>query len=265
MKKSYVYSVYRPAGNDTALVLGIVSSPQLRQRINDKIMRQNPNVEQVGFIKTTSPYQLMMAGGEFCGNATRSAALMLLKGKPGKVSIRVSGTTQLLQSGVDKRGNTWTEIPTNISITRKNNFQIVKMEGITHVITPKPPKLTNSDQLKNLGQKIINQFNLLTTAPAAGVIFVSKTPIGIRIDPVVWVRNVKTLFYETACASGTAAVAVIAATEKSSSINNLPIIQPTGKIISTTISINQRNKCITQIKISGPIETLATSKRIMLK
>lgn len=263
--KTYTYNIYRPAGNDTALVLGIVNNPQLRQRINDKIMRQDPNVEQVGFIKTTPPYQLMMAGGEFCGNATRSATLMLLKGKPGKVSIRVSGTTQLLQSGVDKRGNTWTEIPTNISITRKNNFQIIKMEGITHVITTKPSKITDSNQVKYLGQKILARLNLLTSVPAAGVIFVSKTPVGIRIDPVVWVKNIKTLFYETACASGTAAISIALALQNQSSLVNLKVIQPTGRTISATVALDQKTKKINQIKISSPIKILSTNQQIVLE
>lgn len=67
-------------------------------------------VEQVGFIDY-SPTRLVMAGGEFCGNATRCAAFLTLKGKPGKVSISVSGTNQNLKARIDRQSMVWAQMP----------------------------------------------------------------------------------------------------------------------------------------------------------
>ena len=39
----------------------------------------------------------------------------------------------------------------------------------------------------------------LDVAPAAGVMYVYKTDIGICMEPVVYVKSIDTLFYETAC------------------------------------------------------------------
>jgi len=114
--KTYSYTIYRPAGNDTALVSGIVKSKALRKKINDAIMQKNANVEQVGFIeKIKGQYRLLMAGGEFCGNALRSAAFAFLNGKPGEIKIKVSGVKKPLKAGVHKKGNAWAQMPIPIS------------------------------------------------------------------------------------------------------------------------------------------------------
>ena len=260
----YTYNIYRPTGNDTALVLGIVNNPQLRQRINDKIMRQNPNVEQVGFIKTTPPYQLMMAGGEFCGNATRSATFLILKGKSGQIKLKVSGTKQILIAGVDKKGNAWTQIPIPQDIKIFNpmpTISIVNLEGITQVVTPLPPNLSN---IKEIGFKLLKQLNLLTTTPAAGATFYQSTPSGIKILPVVWVRDIQTLFCETACGSATAAIGIIKSLNTDKSVVNLPVIQPTGQIINVNVSLSIK-RTIKNVTISGPIQSLATGKKILLE
>lgn len=68
-------TILYPGGNTTAIVEGIPSSQLERRRINDVIMKQYPKVEQVGFLDRSLP-RLQMAGGEFCGNATRSAACL---------------------------------------------------------------------------------------------------------------------------------------------------------------------------------------------
>lgn len=76
MKKTQLtVTILYPGGNTTAIVEGIPSSQLERKRINDAIMKQFPKVEQVGFLDRSKPL-LQMAGGEFCGNATRSAACL---------------------------------------------------------------------------------------------------------------------------------------------------------------------------------------------
>ena len=103
-------TILRPGGNDTALVPGLNWTKIEMKLINDRIMNLYKNVEQVGFIDLKKP-ELQMAGGEFCGNATRSAAYLALKGKLGEINIKVSGVNKTLKAGIDLQGNTWSQMP----------------------------------------------------------------------------------------------------------------------------------------------------------
>ena len=107
--KEYEYYMYSPGGNDTALVLKGVKNSKTRKIISDKIMEENLNIEQVGFIDTDSN-KLTMAGGEFCGNATRCAIYEFLKGREGKIDIEVSGCGSMLYGGIIE-GNVYMEYP----------------------------------------------------------------------------------------------------------------------------------------------------------
>lgn len=234
------YSIYYPGGNTTALVNQLILNPILKRRINDKIMADNPLVEQVGFISQEC-YRLEMAGGEFCGNATRCAAFYYLKGKSGKIKIQVSGVKQKLFAGIYQNNNCWAQMPVK-SVSKKLGFNVITLEGITQIITDsKPGKQKTKNILKKLG--------LLTSVPAAGVMFIKKEKGKIKLNPFVWVRDIKTLFNETACASGTAAVGFYLARKLNRSLN-LPIIQPSGETI--TVSVKLPN----QVLIRGPVTKL---------
>ena len=62
--KEIKYSIYRPAGNETALVYGIDYTKEMKKEINDAIMKKHTNVEQVGFINNNGKKELQMAGGD---------------------------------------------------------------------------------------------------------------------------------------------------------------------------------------------------------
>ena len=111
-------TILNPGGNVTALIDGIPTSRSRRKQINDAVMKNFPNVEQVGFFDSAAP-RLEMAGGEFCGNATRCTAYLLLEGKPGKIKIRVSGVNQPLAARIDRSGNTWAQMPLPQTAIRK--------------------------------------------------------------------------------------------------------------------------------------------------
>lgn len=110
MNKKINLTILNPGGNITALVEGTNRPLIERKIINDTIMSKFPKVEQVGFI-SYSPLQLVMAGGEFCGNATRCATFLILKEKPGKVNVTVSGTDQNLKARIDQQGRVWAQMP----------------------------------------------------------------------------------------------------------------------------------------------------------
>lgn len=255
---TFTYSIIRPGGNDTALVIGIERDAKKRKEINDKIMAENPNVEQVGFVNLDiKDAELMMAGGEFCGNATRSTAWQILQGKTGEILIKVSGVKSKLRAGVDEKGNAWAEMPIYknpkmIKLIDKDRA-IVMMEGITHVVMNDEYPDTSSEDLKKITLKILQKLGLSESVPASGVMFLSRSNDGIKMRPVVWVRDIKTLFDETACGSGTTAVGLVEALKQGKSVN-LPVIQPTGMVIN--IKIDFDGKEFGRAVISGPIQVL---------
>lgn len=110
MNNKIKITILNPGGNITALVDGADRSLDERKIINDKIMAKFPRVEQVGFI-SYSPLQLVMAGGEFCGNATRCVAFLSLKRKPGKINVSLSGINQSLKARIDRQGKVWAQMP----------------------------------------------------------------------------------------------------------------------------------------------------------
>ena len=257
--KDYNYKIYIPSGNPTALVIGITDDIQKRKKINNEIMSKYDFVEQVGFINPdiNNP-ELVMAGGEFCGNATRSAIKYYLGDKIGSLKIKVSGVKEKLDAGIDKNGDVWVDMPIikgdfKKSITVINNQSaIIKMYGITHLvielddINQKYPK----EELKQYTYDILEEYNLLLE-DAAGVMFINKDNNNIKLTPIVFVRDINTLFYETACGSGTTAVAVYESfkTNKSVSIN---VLQPSGKTIKVKTKVD--NGSILNVRIRGKVE-----------
>lgn len=257
MNNKYKILILRPGGNDTALVKGIVPKNE-RREINDQIMNQFSNIEQVGFYKDGKRAKLEMAGGEFCGNATRSLAYLLLNGKKGKLKILVSGTNRFLSAGVKKKNTAFAQMPLYKSFksVRKVDTDtfLVKLQGITHLVTPKPQNI-QSEKLKIMAKKLLAKYKLLFSEKAAGVMFVSNIKRNnVTIDPVVWVRDLETLFYETACASGTTAVGLWKAKQSKSKKTTLKVKQPTGMFISVTVK-KDKNQFIDAL-IEGPIKLL---------
>ncbi|MDH5533725.1 MAG: hypothetical protein OEX81_04855 [Candidatus Pacebacteria bacterium] len=257
------YKIIRPGGNDTALVIGLNGDPQQRKIINDAIMAQNPNVEQVGFVNLDiENVELMMAGGEFCGNATRSTAWLALNGQPGELEIKVSGVCELLKAGVKENGDSWAQMPIyqspdRITIDDDGNA-IVEMDGITQVIMNNPFEVVDEEEVKTFAYQKLSKMGLLDSVPAAGVMLVSAENGVTKIDPVVWVRDIQTLFYESACGSGTTAVGLVRALMDQSSISQ-KVLQPSGMAIEVVVEFDSEQ--FSYAAISGPVEQLATERQ----
>ncbi len=260
------YSVLRPGGNDTALVIGIETDSKRRKAINDQIMSQQSNVEQVGFVNLDPKNaELMMAGGEFCGNATRSTAWQVLKGQAGEISIKVSGVESNLQAGVDEEGNAWAQMPIYADPSRvtflDDGRAVVAMEGITHVVMNDSFPEASPEELKQIALNILQELGLATSVAASGVMFLTPSESGVSMRPVVLVRDINTLFYETACGSGTTAVGLLEALKQGKSVD-LPITQPTGMPINIKVDFDGSE--FKQAVISGPIEVLNQNEEINL-
>lgn len=260
MEKQYIVSILRPAGNETALIEGIPSD-ELRKIINSKLMKLYPTLEQVGFYSKTSATtaQLEMAGGEFCGNALRSLAFLLLGNKIGTMSIRSSSVETALTTGIKIPNSSYAEMPIFSSFDRVKNVSDgltqVEIKGITHLIMADIPSL-NEESLKQKGKELLGSRGLLKNMPAAGVMFLSTINGEYSIRPVVWVRDIETLFLETACASGTTAVGLWDTMQSKKGITKLKVKQPSG--MSLTIQVEKDSKGFIDATIEGPIEVIKT-------
>lgn len=266
--KPFELVIVRPGGNDTALVKGLVEK-SIRKTVNELILKDYSNVEQVGFYQyfpNRKLAQIEMAGGEFCGNAIRALAFLLLKGKQGIIFIKSSGINEVLKAGINKRNEVYTQIPVIKSLKKikkmSRDVYFIPMEGIVFLIT----KNVTNDRQKIIeeGKSLLKQYNLLYKYPAAGVIFVSqKQGKSLKIDPVVWVRDVKTLFYESACASGTAAVGFLQSKITNSSRLKLNVKQPSGQYLSVIVQ-KERNRFIKTV-IQGDKTIILLRKNMVLE
>lgn len=263
LSKSHEFFLIKPGGNDTALLVGIPGEKSERKELNDAVMGIYSNVEQVGFVNPDPIRpELMMAGGEFCGNATRSAAWKVLGGKPGQLEIKTSGVSRLLKAGVTVDGEAFAEMPVYrdaplIRPDSKNpNSYIVPLEGITHIVDFNPKKIAglNEEEIKESAFSLIKA-RRLNNLPASGVIYAEKSVNGeYKITPVVYVRDIDTLFIESACGSGTAALGLALAKRSDASIRDVKVVQPSGSFIKVSTEYSGNKIGYTQIQ--GPVSKL---------
>lgn len=238
------YKIFNPAGNITALVLGDEYNLEQKKLINKKIMEQEPEVEQVGFISQKCK-RLTMTGGEFCGNATRCATLYYIK-KQQTIELEINNNK--IKAGINKKDEVWCKIPIEqykIIKVHKNIYKVL-LKGITILVIK---DIMDYKNLKQKARKLIKKYNL--DDDAVGIIFVDKEENIIKIYPIVWVREIDTLFLENACGSGTRAVAML-----ESWLTNVTrkyyVMQPSGEVLIAEITIN--NNLIKKAILKGKIK-----------
>lgn len=263
--KQVEYMNFIPGGNKTALVLNNDYSDSDMKLINDEILSKDATIEQVGFLNNKGKYELKMAGGEFCGNATRSAVFYYLKGNAGKLKIKVN-SKDIIEAEVSQNKEVICEMPIikNSKQVKKldDDIYMVKLNGMTSIIVEEnlsKKYLSDKENLKNIGMKFIEKYNL-KDREAVGVIFLENEN-GLKIHPIVWVKKIDTLFYETACGSGTIATAMVK-TFISGQNQILEILQPSGMIIKSNTKI--KNNIIYKASISGQVKSDFQVKRLII-
>ena len=260
----YSFRILVPGGNDTALVYGIPQDLEESSRyaIDSQIRNKYKNVEQVGFVglaNMENPW-LTMAGGEFCGNATRAAAWYYLQGAPGSIEIAVSGVPYKLNAGVKSSHEAWSQMPIRGKREVDAGIYLVELEGISHIVMMQEkskqyldvlldnPTEDGETKLKNLAKNILEQYDLLKE-PASGVMLLENVNDAIKMHPIVHVKKTQTLYYETACGSGTAAVGVVLCSQNTG-MDEISILQPTSKTISASV---RRQTDSIHVEITGVI------------
>lgn len=206
MTIDYYYA--NPTNNITLLVETPVSR-ELQPSVALELMKMEPTAEQVGFIeKNDGEFHLQMAGGEFCGNASMSAACAYAKENnitSGKISISVSGAPKKVNVKIKKEGEIFfadVEMPKADEITEvalpfndsKIKLPLVKKPGIYHLICEEKFSLEEAE-------KHMPEWCRILDADGLGFMLLE----GEKLTPIVYVPAANTLFRESSCASGTTA------------------------------------------------------------
>lgn len=199
-----------PAGNITLFVLDPVPSGD-RAGIAARIMAlPGSDVEQVGYLCPPvmgGAGRMEMAGGEFCGNATRAFGMLTAQKMGGlsQVLVEVSGCEAPVAVDIDWSNRTaraQMPLPRDLRPVEVDGHSgtLVDLGGIAHLVVEDiPPSLEFFQRAEPL-------FGDFPDADAYGVIFLD-TAKG-TMTPLVKVPAADTLVWEGSCGSGSLAAAV---------------------------------------------------------
>ena len=254
---SKIYHILRadPAGNITVFVLDDVpldERPQVAKAIMKKAWLR---CEQVGFIcppQQGGDGRMEMAGGEFCGNATRAYGAWLAKQQQryGRFSVEVSGCDHPVSVWVD-HDTAEAEMPLPLYIQPKtvNGLQctLVHLGGIAHLVAEYIlPDLSFFEAAEPYLASI-------GSLDAYGVIFLS----GDRLTPLVKVPATGALIWEGSCGSGTVAAAIVQSSIVTNGVFSASYCQPDGDITARITRENGKPVSATiggSIRFNAPME-----------
>lgn len=237
-----------PAGNITLFVLDPVPVED-RAGIAARLMAlPGSDAEQVGYLCTPvmgGAGRMEMAGGEFCGNATRAFGMLIsrrLGGAP-RVLVEVSGCEAPVAVDVDLSAGTARArmpLPRSVSRVESHSGVLVDLGGIAHlVVEDVPPSLEFFRKAEPL-------FERFPDAEAYGVIFLD-TRKG-TMTPLVKVPAAGTLVWEGSCGSGSLAAAVAQSRTDGPFVR--AYVQPAGTVEASVIRENGK---MASAWIGGPV------------
>ncbi len=205
------YYILNPTGNITALVVSETPVADYK-KVNDYILKNNCDVEQVGFVDFSDSFpKLCMAGGEFCGNATLSTAAlfcMLNNIDNGEIFVNVSGADKPISVLVNKDNDRYLckiklPKPNSVKMQKFSVFNkeyilpLISFNGISHI-------LVDYDFDKRVAEELLKIYSEKLNISAMGAMMYDEK--NSELLPLVYVRECDTLFYENSCASGSCAV-----------------------------------------------------------
>ncbi|MEV0357670.1 GNAT family N-acetyltransferase [Nocardia sp. NPDC050697] len=253
-----------PGGNATAVVFDQLLGAD-REDLNTRLIRalgeqypELPGVEQCCFVTTpdhdpSAIGRMEMFGGEFCGNAARSVIWSIIGDQDYAGSIEVSGVARVLRFEVHA-GTVELDmpLPSGSSATRSvDEGTLVELEGITHLVVTGPLSRGRLTPRELLTQLLAQGAYDLNKMPAVGVSYYD--PDTSAADFSVWVRDVNTVFDETACGSGTSAIGIALAEAARKDIS-LNVVQPSGETIATRATYAASG--VGSSAIAGPVKVM---------
>lgn len=239
-----------PAGNITLFVLSPVP-PEERGALASRLMAlPGLDIEQVGFRCPPAPGtdgRMEMAGGEFCGNATRAYGFLTARemGGASQVLLQVSGSEKPVHVETDlAAGTARSEMPLPLQLRRVSvdggSAVLVHLGGIVHlVVTGVEPSLA-------FFQRVEPVLADIPGPDAYGVIFLD----GTHMTPLVKVPAAGSLVWEGSCGSGTLAAAIACTMGLPDGEEIRTFVQPAGTVQS---GVTLRNGTITGAWIGGAV------------
>lgn len=271
MKLNFVKA--NPTENMTVFILDQLPR-SIYKDVAKKIMAySNINAEQVGFIEKTSQEngeacaRLHMMGDEFCGNATRACAAVLVQRehcrvqkKEGKfiVPLEVSGVDEVIYCEVElNNSNSYisnVDMPLHktikeISIEYKDviyNGTLVEFPGITHLII-------NGEGIDSREAFFIKVKEELRDIEydALGIMFYDEEKS--YIEPLVYVKSLESLVWERGCGSGATALGLVVSYKYQKGVNMI-VNQPGGQL---EVSTKWNGNNVTSIYLRGIVDIVS--------
>ncbi|MDO4812331.1 MAG: hypothetical protein Q3995_02280 [Eubacteriales bacterium] len=228
-----------PAGNITLFVLDPVEKSK-RGALAEKLMAiPEFRAEQVGYVCESTDGadgHMEMAGGEFCGNATRAFGMYVAKknGLRGQchLTLCVSGCEKQVGVDVDTIADTArAEMPLPLFVRREKvgNVEgtLVHLGGIAHfVVEDVKPSVEFFSEAEPMFEK-------LAGLDAYGVIFHDSK--SHRMTPLVKVPAANSLVWEGSCGSGSLASAIAQSEGMDDGEFERDYIQPAGTVCATAV------------------------------
>ena len=258
-----------PSGNTTILVLDPVN-PEEHSRLAPLLMDKNSLfAEQVAFLDSHPPrfcdIAIRMMGGEFCGNAVRSAAAWLVfdrsrwqpsleAGNTASFEVSCTGFDQNVVCTVRQLGRHQFDVAADMPLPYLMQEMDVlghacwqaKLPGITHHCFFEKGSMPEEEKAK----LICAARTCDAEASAVGILFWD----GHTLDPYVYVKDTGTLVHESSCGSGTAAVAACLAGAARGSVHIDALQQ--GGLIYADAQADQEGQ-IQSLRIGGLVEITA--------
>lgn len=133
-------------------------------------------------------------------------------------------------------------------------MNFVKLDGIRlAVVAGKEAKeqirklKEEEEKAKNELKEIMKEFD--TDENAVGMILLEEENGKTKINPVIWVKTIDTIYYETACGSGSLATAIYK--NKVEGSENSEIVQPSG--YSIYIRLKKQSDTIQKAVVMGKV------------
>ena len=188
-----------------------------------------------------------MAGGEFCGNAARAAALLLAP-EGGTVAFSLSGFSGLVAATVTALGGPDYEVSATfpgltapvraLGLRPEGPAALVDLGGIVHIVLIAP--FPRAAKVYRAQHRRLCRDLALTGRAAVGVIWCERAGENLTLHPLVWVRALDSFFYESACGSGTIAAAAVLGSGAYRQPSGQAIVAELGAEAITLSSVMQR-------------------------
>lgn len=254
------YCVADPTGNITILVTTSVETA-LQPSLAARLMEIEKEAEQVGFLSDDSSCDiaLRMAGGEFCGNATMSAAVFAASRAgltKSDIILRVSGAPEPVKASVCRMDDgSWkgtVNMPRPVSVDHVSlpgagTVPVVRFEGICHVILEEAI-------FRPEAEKCAIEWCSCLDTDAVGLMFLDRA--NSRLTPLVYVPAADTLCWENSCASGTTAAGAFLAAESGKPVR-AELHQPGGTLTveasgTGNLSLTGNVRILKKVQREGP-------------